>query len=204
MKSMLFRLLLILAAFAVIPDSWAADTTGGNVFLDAKIGYVFGRQVDSGYSNSGTSTSWGADGGYLWKFHETSSVGFEAGYMHFGQVDRYSGNSGQSSTTASAISLGGRLQALLGEDRAIIFQVRAGLLRARFDDHFNPIFGPSGSDSWTESGTYLGLGIGRKLTQGLSVLLAFNQFNADDTSNPRGQQVDLDLHWIGLEAEYQF
>ena len=122
MKSILFRVMLVLAAIAVVPDSWAADAAGGNVFVDAKLGYVFGRQ-DSGYSNN-THTSWGADGGYLWNFSDTDAAGFEAGYMQFGHLADFFGNSGGSHLSASAITLGGHFQALLGEERATIVQVR--------------------------------------------------------------------------------
>ena len=184
---MLFRVMLVLAAFAVVPECWAADTAGGNAFLDAKIGSMFGRQPDSGYSDSGTRISWGADGGYRWKLRDAVSGGFEAGYMHLGEVDRYSGNSGQRSTTANAISLGGNFQFLLGEDRATIFQVRGGYLSARLHDAFYSYFvGGPGTDSYSESGIYFGLGIGRKLTQGFSVLLAFNQFNVNGNDRNGG------------------
>ena len=202
MKPILFRVMLVLAASAVVPECWAADTAGGNAFLDAKLGYVYGRQ-DSGYSNV-THTSWGADGGYLWKSGDAVSAGFEAGYMQFGHLADYFGNSGGTHLSASAITLGGHIQGLLGEERATILQARVGLLQARITDDFTSNFGsPStGSDSWNESGIYFGVGIGRKLTQGLSVLLAFNLFTLNGSTQQRS--FNTTLHWIGLEGQYEF
>src|SRR6185437_13104225 len=153
MKCNIPHLVLILAAFAVVPDSWAADTAGGNVFLDAKIGSAFGKQNGSNYSHQGTHSSWGADGGYLWKLDDQRSAGFELGYLHFDQFYEQSGNSGSDRTSAtSAISLGGHFQVLFGDDRATIFQLRGGLMSVKMDDHFTSNFpSSSGTNSWRQT-----------------------------------------------------
>ena len=53
MKSILFRLVLALAAFAVVPNAFAAD--GGNILLDAKVGETFGGDnAHSGLFSNGT------------------------------------------------------------------------------------------------------------------------------------------------------
>src|SRR5579872_7241443 len=128
MKSIVIRMLLILAAFAFVPEAWAADTGGGNVFLDARFGALIGNNGFSGDGGSGgnSKTAWGADGGYLWKLDDARSLGFEAGYTHFGQIsngsDALSFSSGQ--TTANAISAGIRFQYLFGDDNASFFQAR--------------------------------------------------------------------------------
>jgi hypothetical protein len=83
MKSILFRLVLILMAFAIVPECWAADTGGGNVFLDVREGKIVGEPLGSGSGYSaGSQASWGADGGYRWRLDDQRSLGFELGYRH--------------------------------------------------------------------------------------------------------------------------
>ena len=149
MKSIVFRVMLVVAAFAIVPDGLAADTGGGNFFVDVREGKIVGKPLgnDSGYS-AGSQSSWGGDGGYRWRLDDQRSAGFEVGYMHFGKVADESGNFGRSQLSASAISLGGNLQVLFGDDRATIFQVRGGLTSVKFDDYFTSFFAPSGTDSW--------------------------------------------------------
>lgn len=210
MKSIIFRLMLVLAALAIVPECWAADTAGGNVFLDARYGGLVGKGNSTGdEGNSGDSdTAWGADGGYLWKLDDARSFGFELGYMHFGQVSNDSDALGFSSgdTTASAMTAGVRLNFLLGDDKATIVQLRGGLAHVKFTSSFS-FFPPdgnptqSGTDSSYANGPYFGLGIGRQLTQGFSVLLAYNFYGV---SGSHGNQSDLSVNWIGLVAEYQF
>jgi len=210
MKSILFRLVLVLAAFAIVPASWAADTSGGNLFLDARYGDMLGKgnsNGDVGYSGN-SKRAWGADGGYLWRLDDARSWGFEAGYMHFGQTSNdtdanafFIGN-----TSASAITAGVRLKLLLGDEKANIVQLRGGLAHVKFDQNFDS-FPPDGSPETTgtdtsyETGVYLGAGIGRQLTQGFSVLLAYNFYGV---AGSHGHQTDLSVNWIGLVAEYQF
>src|SRR5690348_8909233 len=134
LKSILFRLALILTAFAVVPECWADDTTGGNVFLDAREGKNVGKPLGngSGYS-TGSQASWGADGGYRWRLDDQRSLGFELGYMHIGKVGDYGSNSGRDQISASAMSLGANYQALFGDDRATILQARGGLTSVKID-----------------------------------------------------------------------
>jgi opacity protein-like surface antigen len=119
-------------------------------------------------------------------------------------VGDYAGNSGRDQISASAMSLGANFQVLSGDDRATILQLRGGLTSVKIDDYFTSNFPtPSaGSDSWHQTGIYFGLGIGRKLTQGLSVILSYSHYSAPDNANHLG--TDLNLNWLGLVAEYQF
>ena len=210
MKSILFRLMLVLAAFAIVPESWAADTTGGNVFLDARYGGMLGKgnsNGDVGYSGN-SNHAWGADGGYLWKLDDVRSWGFEAGYMHFGQTSNnadanafFDGN-----TTASAMTAGVRLKILLGDEKATIVQLRGGLARVKFDqdfDSFPPDGSPetTGTDTSYETGVYFGVGVGRQFTQNFSVLLAYDYYNV---SGPDSGGAGLSANWIGLVVEYRF
>ena len=201
MKSIVIRMLLISAAVAFVPEAVAADTGGGNVFLDAKVGKTFGKGSSS---SAGSQSSWGADGGYLWNFDDQRSLGLELGYQHFGKVSDFGGNFGRDQISASAMTLGGHLQVLFGDDRAWMFQLRGGLARVMFDDDFTTNFptSSSGTDSWSETGIYAGLGIGRKLTRGFSVILAYDHYDASDNSH--GGNGALALNWIGLAAEYRF
>ena len=203
LKSILFRLVLILAAFAIVPECWADDTAGGNIFVDARAGAIVGKPVSGGY-DGGSQPSWGVDGGYRWKLDDQRALGFELGYAHFGKVAEYSGNFGRDQISASAMSLGANFQNLFGDDRAWIFQARGGLASVKIDDDFTFNFpNPSaGSDSSRETGLYLGLGIGRQLTQGFSVILAYSHYSANAGANQGG--TDLNLNWIGLVAEYRF
>ena len=194
MKSIIFRLVLVLAAFAIVPDALAADTGGGNIFLDAKFGKTFGsNNAHSGYF-SNSQSSWGADGGYRWKLDDARSLGFEVGYTHFGDVSPDNPSPMSFSTavaSASAISVGANYQFLFGEDKASIFQARAGFMRVKFDGSYSTFFPGSpvttGSNSWRQSGTYFGLGIGRHLTQNFSLILAYDRYSSGDTSQPGGQ-----------------
>lgn len=209
MKSIILRVMLALAALSIVPNALAADSEGGSVFLDAKYGALLGKGASTGdVGNSGDSTTaWGADGGYLWKLDDVRSWGFEAGYMHFGQISNdtdanefFNGN-----TTASAITVGVHLEFFLGGDKATIVQLRGGLAHAKFDSAFSS-FPPdgrptqSGTSSSYGNGPYLGIGIGRQLTQSFSVFLAYNNYNVSGSD----RQTDLNVNWLGLEAEYRF
>jgi len=208
MRSIIFRLMLVLAAFAIVPECWAADTAGGNVFLDARYGALLGNDGYSGDAGSGgnSQTAWGADGGYLWKLDDARSLGFEAGYTHFGQIssgaDALSFSSGQ--TTAKAISAGIRFQYLFSDDKAWFFQARGGLMSLRSDSTFSSFIpgqpATTGSSSSSQSGFYLGLGAGRQLTQSFSLTLAFNLYTS--SGSERDQNFNAD--WLGLVAEYRF
>ena len=199
MRLIVIRLMLALAAFAVVPNALAADT-GGSAFVDARFGETSIDRAGDDHSR----TAWGADGGYLWSLDEARSLGFEVGYAHFGRVADFAGNSGSDRVSASAISLGGHFQYLFGDDRAWIFQLRGGLASVKFDDDFTSNFGPgggtAGTDSSSETGVYAGLGIGRKITQGFSVILAYSYYGTTDSPTGTG----LSLGWLGLAAEYQF
>lgn len=201
MKSIVLRLMLVLTALAVVPDALAADTSSGNVFLDARFGETFISA--SGYGHSRTAR--GADGGYLWNLDEARALGFEVGYAQFGTVEEEAGNSGTDHITASAISAGVHYQYLFGEDKATFFQARGGLISTKFDDDFTVNFGPgsgAGTDSWRQAGIYLGLGVGRKITHGFSIILDFSNYNVNDSGTHRGR--GLNLNWLALIAEYRF
>lgn len=209
MKSIVLRLVLVLAAFSIIPNALAAD--GGNVFVDATFGETFGG---TGTDHSGTfsnaQTVWGADGGYLWKLVDEQSLGFEVGYMHFGHIpdnsDAFTFSSND--VSARATTLGARFQYLFGDDKASIFQLRAGLLSVKFDGSFSTFFpglpATTVSGSYRQSGLYFGIGIGRYITQGFSLILAYNQYASGGTQDQNGSHPGLDLDWLGLEAEYRF
>ena len=200
LKSILFRLVLILAAFAVVPECWAADTSSGSIFVDAKYGKIIGG---SGYASG--QASWGGDGGYLWKLDDSRSLGLELGYMKFGKIGDYFGNSGGQHISASAISAGAHFEYSFGDDNAALFQARGGLISAKFDEDFTSSLFPSHNttDTWDETGIYFGLGIGRKLTQDFSVILAYSHYSANGNANT-GHGTDLALNWLGLVAEYRF
>jgi hypothetical protein len=198
MKSII-RLVLALAALTIVPNAFAAD--GGNIFLDVKSGKTFGK---GSTDTVGDQASWGADGGYLWNLDDQRALGLELGYSDFGKIAEFAGNFGGDRFSASAISLGGHFQYLFGEDRAWIFQVRGGLLRVNVDDQFTTNFpSSSGTSSLHETGVYAGLGFGRRIIQGFSVILAYNHYSSNDNSN-QGGAADLSLNWIGLVAQYQF
>ena len=201
MRSIILRLILVLAALAMVPDALAADTDSGSIFVDAKDGKIIGKPLGTGYS-TGDQTSWGADGGYLWNLDDSSLLGFEAGYMHFGTVGKSAGNSGIDRISASALSLGAHFVYSLGEDKATFFQARGGLASVNFDDDITSFFGPGGTDSWRQNGVYFGVGIGRRITQGFSVILAYSYYGAAASTTRRA--TDLTLHWLGLAAEYRF
>ena len=200
MRSLVLRLMLVLAAFAAVPDAFAADSSGGNFFLDARYGNTFGK---SSTDTVGHQSSWGADGGYLWKLDDQRAFGFELGYSHFGKIADFAGNSGRDQYSANALSLGGHFQYLFGDDRAWIFQARGGLLSVKVDDQFTVNFPSffSGTSSSNETGVYAGLGFGRRIINGFSIVLAYNHYSANDNSN---QGASLSLNWIGVVAEYQF
>lgn len=200
LNSILFRLVLILAAFAVVPNALAADSDSGSIFVDAKVGKIIGG---SGYATG--QTSWGGDGGYLWKLDDSRSLGLELGYMHFGKIGDYYGNFGGQHIFANAISAGAHFEYSFGDDNAAFFQARGGLISAKFDEDFtSSLFpGQNSTDTWNESGIYFGFGIGRKITQDFSVLLAYSHYSANGNPNT-GHGTDLALNWLGLVAEYQF
>ncbi len=195
MQSIILRLVLVLAAFTIIPDALAAD--GGNAFVDATLGKTFGGSPTD-------QSAWGADGGYLWQLDDRRSVGFDVGYMHFGHVVANSNPMAflSNEASASAITLGGHYQYLFGADRASIFQVRAGLMSVKFDGSSSTFFpgqpATTVPDSDRQSGLYFGAGIGRQITQSFSLILAYDRYSSDQN----GQ--DLGLDFLGLEGEYRF
>lgn len=205
MKSIVLRLMLVLAAFAMVPDAFAADTGGGNVFLDAKFGKMFGKPNGDGADLTDTaSNGWGAEGGYLWKLDDQRALGFDVGYMHFGHIldENFALEFSRGSISASAVTAGAHFQYLFGD--AWCFRVRAGFMRMKFDETFSsftpgqPAF--SGSDSSHQSGVYYGGGIGRNITQSLSLSVAYERFSS--SLNDQGSR--LGLNWIGLVTEYRF
>lgn len=203
MKSIVLRLVLALAAFTIVPNA-LADTASGNFFVDGKVGTTFGKEVsnDSGY-NSGSQLSWGADGGYRWNLDDARSLGLDVGYMHFGHIADEVGNLGSSEVSASVISLGGQFQYLFGDDKAWLFQVDAGFLSLKSDANSSSFEEPStSSTSSRKGGTYFGLGIGRYITQSVSLILVLDRYSSN--GDQFGPNAALDLNWIGLEAEYRF
>ena len=208
MKSIVIRMMLVLAALAAGPNALAADTGGGNVFLDAKFGALLGNNGYSGDAGSGgnSKTAWGADGGYLWKLDDARYLGLEVGYIHFGQIsngaDALSFSSGQ--TTASAISAGIRFQYVFGDDNASFVQARGGLMSLRSDSTFSSFIPgqptTTGSSSSSQGGLYLGLGIGHQLTQSFSLTLAYSLYNSNGSQSDQS----FNTSWLGLVAEYLF
>lgn len=127
--------------------------------------------------------------------------------MHFGDLPPsedvmalYSG----AVVSAGAISVGGNYRFLFGDDKAWIFQARLGLMRAKFDENYSFPGVPTTtySSSSYDSGAYLGLGIGRRVTQNFSLILAFDLYNLGEDFNR--SQKDVTLEFLGLEAEYRF
>jgi hypothetical protein len=200
MKS-IFRLMLVLAAFTVVPNALAADSNGGNVFLDAKYGKMFGKPA-TGYTND-SQAAWAADGGYRWTIDDANSVGFDVGYMHFGDVDDSGGNGGINTVSATAMTAGVNYQHLFGTDKAWIFQMRGGLMSVKFDDEFSSFFSNDATSSSHQTGEYFGFGIGREITQSFRLILTLEYNSAGDTGN-YGSDQGLDLGFIGLQAEYRF
>ena len=208
MSSIVLRLALILAALIVVPDTFAADSSGGNIFLDAKYGALLGNDGFSGDGGSGgnSKTAWGADGGYLWKLDDVRYLGFEAGYTHFGQIsngnDALSFSSGR--TSANAISAGVHFQYLFSDDKAWFFQAHGGLMSLRSDSTFSSFIPgqprTAGSSSSSQSGLYLGLGVGRQLTQSFSLTLAYSLYNSNGSQSDQS----FNTSWLGLVAEYRF
>jgi len=192
--------MLVLTAFMAVPNAFAADTAGGDVFLDAKVGKTYGGPgtYAAGYSST-TQSSWGAAGGYRWRLDDARSLGFEVGYMHFGDVFSSEDPMGFSASqeSLSAISAGVNYRFLFGDDKAWHFQTRVGLTRVKTDSSYSyfPPVGPaaSGSASSNSTGAYLGFGIGRRVTQDFSLSLVFDHYNSD-----------LNMEFLGLEAEYRF
>jgi len=200
MRSVVLRMMLVLTALAAGSDALAADSAGGNIFLDARVGTTLGG---SGGGNSNSRVIWGADGGYLWNVDEASSLGFEAGYTHFDRIDKEVDSFMSLSESARATSAGVHYEHLFGEDKAMVLQARAGLLIVRFRQDFSfPGVATGDSESWQDNGVYFGLGIGRKLTRDFSLTLAYDHDSTD--GNRSVSQKDLDLNWIGLIAEYRF
>lgn len=197
MQSIILRLVLVLAGFGIVPGALAAD--GGNAFVEATLGKTFGGSPTD-------QSAWGADGGYLWKLDDRRSVGFDVGYMHFGHVVDNSNPMAflSSEASASAITLGAHYQYLFSADKASIFQARAGLMSVKFDGSASTFFpgqpATTVSESSHHSGTYVGVGIGRYITQNFGVILAYTRYSSDQS----GQSPGLGLNFIGLQAEYRF
>ena len=211
MKSIVLRLVLALVALAVVPEALAADIGGGNIFVDAAYGKMFGRQAstgDSGYTHPSQS-AWRADGGYRWKLDDARSLGLEVGYMHFGIVadnsDALSFVSADS--TATAMTAGVNYHYLFGADEAWLFQLRAGVMTVKFEEDYSSFIPgqptTTGSSSSRQGGAYFGLGIGRDVTQNLSLILALEYYHSGDTGNYYNEN-SLGLGFMGLGAEYRF
>jgi len=212
MKSIALRLALILAALTVVPNALAADSGGGDIFVDATYGKMFGKQAstgDSGFTHSSQS-AWRADGGYRWKLDDARSLGLEVGYMHFGIVADNSDANGflSADTTATAMTAGLNYRYLFGADEAMIFQVRAGVMTVNFEEDYSS-FPPdgrptvTGSTSAHQGGAYFGFGIGRQITQGFSLVLGLEYYHSGDTASYYSQN-SLSQGFIGLGAEYRF
>ena len=209
MKSIVLRLVPILAAFSIVPNAMAADSGGGNFFLDARFGRMSNTTefTDTG-PNTQRGSSRGADAGYRWNLDDGSSLGFEIGYMHFGTVADSADFNGffTEAVTASAITSGVNYRYPFGADNDWAVHARAGLMWAKLDGttySYPPVGSPTtSSDSWHENGAYYGLGIGRQITQSFSLTLAFTGYYSSDAGG--GEQINLGVEWLGVEAEYRF
>lgn len=203
MKSIVLRLMLVLAAFAVVPDAVAADN-GGTFFLNAKLGKM---SDTSDWGDVGPSTqrhsSWGGGGGYLWNFDDGRSLGLELGYTHFGDISK-SADANEfttETTSANAMTAGALFQYSFGDGGAWDFEARLGLMRAKVDETLNfEMGGPpnTSSNSLHEGGLYGGIGVGREITQSFRLTLAYTEYYTT------GNAIDLAVTWVGLEAEYRF
>lgn len=212
MKSIVFRLVLTLAALTIVPNALAADADSGDIFVDATYGQMFGKQASTGDTGSSSSSqsAWRADGGYRWTLDDARSLGLEVGYMHFGNVETNSDAneffSGE--TTATAITAGVNYHYLFGADKAWIFQLRAGVMTVKFEEdysNFSPLgsMTTTGSSSSRQGGAYFGFGIGRDITQSLSLILSLELYNSGDSGNYSSKN-SLSQGFIGLGAEYRF
>lgn len=211
MQSIVLRTLLILAAFAMVPDAFAADNGGGDVFVDAAYGRTTGGQSstgDTGFTH-GPQSAWRAGGGYRWRLDDAKSLGVEVGYMHFGIIeDNSDANEFWSAdTVATAITAGADYHYLFGDDRVWIFQGRAGLMSVKLRTDYSSFIPQqqafSGSSVSRQLGVYFGAGIGRDITRDLSFILAFEVYGSE-RSGDRSSGVNLSQGFLGLAAEYRF
>ena len=208
MKLIIVRLVLALAAFAIVPNALAAGSDDGDIFLDAKVGKTFGSNSGGSGYNSDSQSSWGVDGGYRWKLDDARLLGFDVGYMHFGDIsagDPMSFSTGM--VSRSAISVGANYHFLFGDDKASYLQARVGVMSVKFDESFST-FAPApvttGSYSSHHGGWYYGLGIGRYVTQDFSLILVWELYNSGSGQSYSNFPTDLNLGFLGLEAEYRF
>lgn len=198
------RLVLFVVASTIVPDALAADSGSGNFLLNASLGETFGGagSQHSGYA-SDTQGTFGLGAGYSWNTDDANSEGLDVGYMDLGTVapdDPTPFITTQASVTA--ITAGGHIRHLYGVDKTWVFQARLGLMRASFDENYS-FSGPGpatrGSSSWTQTGGYLGFGIGRQINQHLSVILGYDYYSSGNTNG-----FSLNQSWVGLEAELRF
>lgn len=210
MKKMTIWLAIAFAAIGAAPLAQAAvpaDSDEG-FFLAAKIGKTAWSLNDQ-YSDNQKATTYGAQAGYRWSINDANAIGFEAGYIDFGEIDDADG--GMFATfSGSALTAGVNYQLTFAE--AWYFEARAGYMQLTLDSNITlpgvtVQIGPFSSDlglgisynSDDFDGVYAGVAIGRYFTPAFGLSLNYDYHRANDVYGE-----NLNLPTFSIAAEFRF
>ncbi|HET6655295.1 MAG TPA: outer membrane beta-barrel protein [Gammaproteobacteria bacterium] len=208
MKSAPFLIAFALAAICTAPLAQAAAPDNGGFFVTAKIGKTAWSLNDQ-YSDNQKATTYGAQAGYRWSINDANAIGFDVGYIDFGDIDDADG--GLFATfSGSAMTAGANYQFTFAESWYL--QARAGYMKLTLDSNvtlpgINLQIGPFSSnlglsvsyESDEFDGIYLGVGIGHYFTPGFGLSLNYDYHQADDVYNET-----LNLATFTVAAEFRF
>lgn len=185
----------------------AADSDDG-FFLTAKVGSTAWSLNDQ-YSDNQKATTYGAQGGYRWSINDANAVGFDVGYIDFGDIDDAGG--GMFATlSGSALTAGVNYQLTFGN--AWYLEARTGYMKLTLKSSItlpgvSIQIGPISTDlglgfnynSDEFDGAYLGVGVGHWLTPSFGLSVNYDYHRADDVYGE-----SLNLATFSVAAEFLF
>lgn len=194
-------LTLVMSASFVAPAAIAAPESNGDYFVEAKGGSV-------SIWESGTSTSSREIlGGYRWDTGSFGKLGFELGYLHFGEIDSDTpsigfAEFGATINQAHLINAGLDLNYTL-PGQQLYFEPRIGLMRLSYSGVQRDIspdqFFTSTYYNETRTGHYVGIGMGVWFTPNFAASINFfDNYSAEILG--RGQTINV----ASLGLQFQF
>lgn len=163
----------------------------GAGFVGLQLGNTAWSTNDN-FDDSDSDTSYAARGGYRWNVGAGNAIGIEAGYADFGRVNRYGSIvvpgayanimvNYTGHVDATAVLLGANYQLTFGGGKGF-FDARLGAMRLTLKATANAAGYGSATDSETDSGAYVGVGVGYYFTPhfGLGLNYDFHRATVQD------------------------
>lgn len=193
MKIVLLGLIMSTAALFVAPAAIAAPGSNSDYFVEAKGG-------SASIWNNGTQTSSPEFlGGYRWNTG-FGKLGFELGYVDFGEIDSGTPSNGFALFGATfkghAIKAGVNLNYMLTDQ--LYLEPRIGLMRLSYTGVQRDFLNGDTNYNETKTGHYAGVGLGIWITPNFAASFNFD----NDTAEILGQTRTISVVSIGVQVQF--